>query len=70
VKVFLYGPFADAASSGVWEGVDQQSMRGNPLRYGDPFPSVREGVVRVGMGLKAVVWVYLEGCETPLLLVG
>ena len=70
VKVFLYGPFADVASSGVWEGVDQQNMRGNLLRYGDPFPSVRKKeLVRVGRDLRAVVWVYLEGCENPLLLV-
>jgi len=70
VRVFLYGPFVDVASSGVWEGVDQQSMRENLLKYGDPFPSVRNREsVRVGRDSRAVVWVYLEGCEAPLLLV-
>ncbi len=70
VKVFLYGPFVDVASSGVWEGVDQQRMRENLLKYGDPFPSVRKReLVRVGRGSRAVVWVYLEGPKTPLLLV-
>lgn len=70
VKVFVYGPFVDVVSSGVWEGVDQQSMRENLLKYGDPFPSVRKReLVRVGRDSRAVVWVYLEGPKTPLLLV-
>jgi len=70
VRVFLYGPFVDVASSGVWEGVNPQSMRENLLTYGDPFPSVRKReLVRVGRDFRAVVWVYLEGGEAPLLLV-
>ena len=70
LKVFVYGPFVDVSSSGVWEGVDPQSMRENLLRYGDPFPFTRKReLVRLEAGSKAVVWVYLEGREVPLLLV-
>ncbi len=69
VKVFIYGPFVNSAKSKVWEDVDSHEMRDNLQLYGEPFPDVgSKDTMKLEKSLRAVVWIYLEGEETPLLL--
>jgi hypothetical protein len=71
VRVFLYGPFVTGfANSEIWEAVDPHKMRDNLLATGDPLPTLGgRDLVRLERDFKAVVWIYLEGKKTSMLLV-
>lgn len=71
VRVFLYGPFVTGfANSEIWEAVDPHRMRDNLLATGDPLPTLGgRDLVRLERDFKAVVWIYLEGKKTSMLLV-
>lgn len=71
VRVFLYGPFVTGfANPEIWEAVDPHKMRDNLLATGDPLPTLGgRDLVRLERDFKAVVWIYLEGKKTSMLLV-